>query len=83
MLGESLYDDRLYALSKSVLSSRKHVGQITLSPHCPELKENQKRQFGQTAGPNTELRNSITFKPRIELQRAQIEVAAQPAFLLL
>ena len=42
MLGKSLYDDRLYALSKSVLSSRKHVGQITVSRHRPELKEDQK-----------------------------------------
>jgi hypothetical protein len=52
MLGKSLYDDRLYALSKSVLSSRKHVGQIDLSEHRPELKEIQKRKFGQRAGPD-------------------------------
>jgi hypothetical protein len=44
MRAESLYDDRLYALSKSVLSSRNYAGRITLSPHCPELKENQKLQ---------------------------------------
>ena len=44
MVVESLYDDRLYALSKSVLSSRKHVAQIVVKRHCPELKENQKLQ---------------------------------------
>ena len=58
----------------------KNLNEIISSPHFPELKENQKRRFGQTAGPKIQLRNSITFKPRIELQRAQVEAAAQPAF---
>ncbi len=53
-----------------------------MSQHSPELKENQKLQFVQTAGPKIQLRNFITFKLRIELQRAQVEAAAQPAFCI-
>jgi hypothetical protein len=79
----SLYDDSLFVFSKTVLSVGMCRGKSLCrhSFHCfPELKENQKLRFGQTAGPKNQSRNSITFKPRIELQRAQVEAAVQPAF---
>ncbi len=70
--GKSLYDGRLFASSKFVFSSRKHVGKIVLMPHSPELKEKSETADGQTKDLKiSELLNSVIFKPPIKAPPAQ------------